>query len=188
MVNFKNKLLLKKITTMEPTRHLYRSRTNTVIAGVSGGLGKYFALDPIVIRILFLVLALFAAGGLIAYIILWIVIPLEPYDVYYNSSRYGSASPQGSGGSGAGFADRDKTNTEFENTILNPDEEMKKRDNDYKSGNEGSLIAGIILITLGGLFLAAQFIPRINFGDLWPVLLIVVGLLIIFSRSREGRR
>lgn len=175
---------------METTKHLYRSRTDNVIAGVSGGLGKYFAIDPVVVRVLFLVLTLFAAGGLIAYIILWIVVPLEPYGVYYSSRRYGHSVPPGSGGMGTEFSNSEKanTNTEFENTILNPDEEMHKRQNEHKQRNEGSLIAGIILITLGGLFLAGQFIPRINFGDLWPVLLIVVGILIIFSRSRTGER
>jgi phage shock protein C len=177
---------------METHRHLYRSRTDTVIAGVSGGLGKYLGIDPIIIRILFVVLTLVAAGGLIAYIILWIAVPLEPYNVYYNSSRYRQTTPPNpapAGTPGSGFSDNSQTaNSEFENTILNPDEEMRKKQSEHKLHNDGNLIAGIVLIALGGLFLAAQFIPRINFGDLWPVLLIVVGILIIFGGVRNSRR
>ncbi|NCA85065.1 MAG: PspC domain-containing protein [Clostridia bacterium] len=177
---------------METHRHLYRSRTDTVIAGVSGGLGKYFNVDPIIIRILFLVLTFVAAGGLIAYIILWIAVPLERYNSYYNSSRYNQTTPPNPGNPGAPdpdfAANSQKTNSEFENTILNPDEEMRKKQSERKQPTDGSLVAGIILITLGGLFLAGQFIPRINFGDLWPVMLIVVGILIIFGSTRSGRR
>ncbi|HZK08727.1 MAG TPA: PspC domain-containing protein [Bacteroidales bacterium] len=173
---------------MQTTKRLYRSRTDSVIAGVSGGLAKYLSIDPIIVRLMFVVLAIFGGGGVLIYIIAWIAVPLEPYDVYYDSSRYGRTVPPESGSAGAGFSDKEKANTEFDNTMLNPDEEMRKKQHEHKQLNEGSLIAGIILITLGGLFLASHFISRINFGDLWPVLLIVVGILIIFSRSREDKR
>lgn len=57
---------------------LYRSRTNRMIAGVAGGLGEYFGIDPTLVRLLFVVFAVFVGGGLMAYLILWIVIPEEP--------------------------------------------------------------------------------------------------------------
>ncbi len=56
-------------------RRVYLSDTNRKIAGVCGGLGEYFGIDPTVIRILW-VLSVFLDGlGLIAYIIAWIVMP-----------------------------------------------------------------------------------------------------------------
>lgn len=59
-------------------RRLVRSSSNKIIAGVCAGLADYFDLDPTVIRIIW-VLAFFCAGtGLLAYIILWIVLPLAP--------------------------------------------------------------------------------------------------------------
>jgi phage shock protein PspC (stress-responsive transcriptional regulator) len=59
-------------------RRLTRSSTDKMIAGVCGGLADYFELDPTLIRVLW-VLAFFCAGtGLLAYIILWIVLPLAP--------------------------------------------------------------------------------------------------------------
>jgi len=49
-----------------------------MLAGVCGGLGTYFNIDPVIIRLLW-VLAIFAAGtGVLAYIIAWIIIPEEP--------------------------------------------------------------------------------------------------------------
>jgi phage shock protein PspC (stress-responsive transcriptional regulator) len=57
------------------SRRLYRSTTDKKIAGVCGGLGEYFDIDPTLIRILWLILVLFAGTGLLAYIICWIVIP-----------------------------------------------------------------------------------------------------------------
>jgi phage shock protein PspC (stress-responsive transcriptional regulator) len=59
-------------------KKLYRSRKNRVIAGICGGLAEYFDVDPIIIRLITLILVLSAGAGLIAYIIAWIVVPEEP--------------------------------------------------------------------------------------------------------------
>jgi phage shock protein C len=63
---------------MEPKR-LYRSRKDRILGGVCGGMGNYFNLDPVLIRVIWVVL-LFAAGvGFLAYILSWIIIPEEPF-------------------------------------------------------------------------------------------------------------
>lgn len=49
-----------------------------MLAGVCGGLGKYFSIDPTIIRLIFVVLALMGGPGLVIYIIMWIVVPEEP--------------------------------------------------------------------------------------------------------------
>jgi phage shock protein C len=59
---------------------LNRSKKNRKIAGVCGGIAEYFDIDPIIIRLITLILVLSAGGGLIAYIIAWIVVPEEPVD------------------------------------------------------------------------------------------------------------
>ena len=62
-------------STGRQKRRLYRDPENAVIAGIAGGLGSYFNVDPLVFRILFIVL-IFAKGlGIIAYIILWVAVP-----------------------------------------------------------------------------------------------------------------
>lgn len=57
------------------TKKLYRSKKNRRIAGVCGGIGEYFNIDPTLIR-LFWILFIFVGGsGILAYIIAWIIIP-----------------------------------------------------------------------------------------------------------------
>ncbi|MEG1555835.1 MAG: PspC domain-containing protein [Bacteroidales bacterium] len=52
-----------------------RSITDRKIAGVCGGLGRYFNIDPTLIRILFLALLLLGGSGLLLYLIIWIIAP-----------------------------------------------------------------------------------------------------------------
>jgi phage shock protein C len=62
----------------EERKRLFRSRSERWLAGVCGGIGDYFNIDVTVIRILFILFALVFGSGLLFYIILWIIIPLEP--------------------------------------------------------------------------------------------------------------
>jgi len=62
----------------ETYKKLYRSRNERMIAGVCGGLGEYFSIDPTLIRLLFVFAALAGGPGLVAYIILLVVVPEEP--------------------------------------------------------------------------------------------------------------
>jgi phage shock protein PspC (stress-responsive transcriptional regulator) len=59
-------------------RRLYRSRTDKKIAGVCGGLATYFGIDPVIPRLIWVVAILAWGAGLLAYVICWIVIPMEP--------------------------------------------------------------------------------------------------------------
>ena len=60
------------------TKRLYRSRTDSMLCGVCAGLAKYFNLDPTVVRLIFVLLFVLAGQGLLIYLILWLVVPLEP--------------------------------------------------------------------------------------------------------------
>ncbi len=61
-------------------KKLYRSKRDRMIAGVCGGLGEYFEVDPNLVRLLFVFLAIFSGllPMLLFYIIAWIVVPAEP--------------------------------------------------------------------------------------------------------------
>ena len=59
------------------TRKIYRSHDDNIIAGVCGGLGAYFNIDAIILRIIFLVSIAFGGLGLLIYLICWIVIPAD---------------------------------------------------------------------------------------------------------------
>ena len=61
-------------------KKLYRSRTDRVFGGVAGGLGDYLAVDPTLIRLLFIIFALAGGPGFLAYIIMLFVVPEEPLE------------------------------------------------------------------------------------------------------------
>ena len=56
-------------------KKLVRPSSDRMIAGVCAGLGNYFGIDPTIIRILFVLFAIFVGGGILVYIILWLVMP-----------------------------------------------------------------------------------------------------------------
>jgi phage shock protein C len=58
---------------MQP--RLMRSRTEVIVAGVCGGLAEYFAIDPVIVRLIFVLVTLTSGIGLLVYPILWLVMP-----------------------------------------------------------------------------------------------------------------
>jgi len=81
-----------EVSPEEPssTRVLRRSKTDRVLAGVAGGLGRYLGVDPIILRIAFVVLTLAGLSGVLVYIIGWIAIPEEK-----EGENIGAAAPSG---------------------------------------------------------------------------------------------
>jgi phage shock protein C len=61
------------------SKRLYRSTEDKMIAGVCGGIAEYFSVDPVIIRIVFVILLLPGwLPGFIPYIIMWIIVPQKP--------------------------------------------------------------------------------------------------------------
>ena len=58
------------------TKKIYRSESDRMIAGICGGIGEYFDIDPTLVRIIFAFILL-SGSGFILYIILWVVIPSQ---------------------------------------------------------------------------------------------------------------
>jgi phage shock protein C len=59
------------------TRRITRSRSERMIAGVAGGIATYFNIDPMFIRLAFIVLALINGIGAVLYFVLWLIVPNE---------------------------------------------------------------------------------------------------------------
>ena len=59
---------------------LYRSGSERILGGVCGGLGEYLGIDPVLIRLGWVVFSLFYGAGILAYLIAWIIIPRNPKD------------------------------------------------------------------------------------------------------------
>ena len=159
---------------MEPNR-FYRSLTDRVFAGVCGGLAEYFTLDVLLIRLVFVVLAIAGGGGVLLYVVLWIVTPEKP--IILQSSQ--NSSP---------METQKNLYSETPRSPENPSSGIPPKQGYPEHKFRGNLIGGLVLITLGALFLADQLIPHIRFFDLWPIVLIIIGIgLLINSIYRKPK-
>lgn len=158
-------------------KRLYRSRDDRMIWGVCGGLAKYFDIDPTIIRLI-AVLLIFAGGaGIVAYIILAIVVPLEssearqPKDVIKENVEEMKQTATQLG---------EEIRTTLEKKEGAPEETTKTR---QRSLN----LIGIVLIVIGVFFLLVSFdlFWWFRWVYLWPLILVAVGLLIIFGTRRK---
>lgn len=155
---------------------LYRSLHGRVIGGVAGGLADFFSMDPTIVRLIFVLLTIFGGSGVLLYVILWIVIPERSNFNTYNAYTAKSTTPPvthtgDDSGIGEAYEGFDKGKPVY---MAEPDIAVKRK-------FEGSLIGGLVLILIGSFFLVERFIPNIDFGDFWPLLLVLIGLVLIFS-------
>jgi phage shock protein C len=146
-------------------KKLYRSTTDKMLGGVAGGLAEYFDIDSTLVRVLFIVVVFLGGGGIIAYIILWIVVPQKPYEIPKSFQEKSSSGDSG--------------NSEFQHSAI--DSESFNVTNsglasvETKTNNKQLWIA-IILIVIGGLLLLDNLLPRFNFNHYWPIILIGIGV------------
>ena len=155
---------------------LYRSRSDRMICGVCGGLAKYFDIDPTIVRII-AVLLVFANGlGILAYIIMAIVVPREGSKVATPKEAVEENVEDLKETAG-------KLGREIRSALT--EEEVESEAVDKVRRRRG--IVGIILIVLGIFLLAGSFnlFWWFHWGNLWPLILVAVGLLIIFSTRRR---
>lgn len=161
-------------------KRLTRNTKNAVLGGVCAGFADYFGVDPVLIRLAFILLVVLNGFGLIAYVVGWVIMP---------RAERSDASPGGSGSPATDPAGRivesvrqagEKVANGFQRL---PDEKRR-----------GSAIAGGVLIVLGTIFLLDRMSwwhwPYwARFSNLWPVILIVVGVSLIFeaARGRSGK-
>lgn len=59
------------------SKRLYRSMDNRLLAGVCSGLGEYFEIDPVIIRIIWIILII-GGYGILLYLLFWLIIPRKP--------------------------------------------------------------------------------------------------------------
>ena len=157
------------------SRRLYRSKTDRMIWGVCGGLAKYFDVDPVIIRLIFIISLFLSGAGIIAYIILAIVVPsessqaTEPGTVVKENVQEIKDTAESIGKEfQAGFS-----------------KETKENEDSYKSRNRSLFVLGILIIIIGVIFLIGNltnFWVWVRWIYVWPVLLIAVGILILLSR------
>ncbi|NUQ37888.1 MAG: PspC domain-containing protein [Caldilineales bacterium] len=143
---------------------LYRSRHDRMVAGVCGGLADFLGLDPTLIRLVFVILALANGVGFAIYLLMLIVVPENP-----DETATHLAAP----------ADSDLA------------QRIRAWSDDVGGGNlstRNAIFIGGFLIFMGLLFLLRNFdfFPWhwFTLGALWPVLLILAGLAMLWRFYR----
>ena len=159
-------------------KRLYRSRTDRMLFGVCGGLGKYLGIDPTIVRVVFVLLA-FTGFGILAYIILAIIAPVEESQ---------KKTPQG-------IVEENvteikdtatKLGSDIQNTFASKDSESKEEVDAEQMRSRNAL--GIIIIVIGVIcLLAALNVFRwFNWwGGIGAVALIGLGILMIVGMRRN---
>jgi phage shock protein C len=146
-------------------RRLYRSRTDAIIGGVAAGLAGYLNSDPALVRIVWAILVVVTGGAaLVVYIIAWIVVPEE------------AVGP-------AAEASTDPVTGE----VVTPDGDAAASTRSGAGGQAG-MVVGIGLVVVGLWFLLREYLPEIDWGLIWPLVLVGIGVLVLVTsmRRREG--
>jgi phage shock protein PspC (stress-responsive transcriptional regulator) len=139
-----------------------------MLGGVCAGLAAFFGLDPTLVRIFFVIMALGTGFGVFLYILMWIVVPAEGAPVSSADSTHGAG--------GEMVADRARGfGKEISGAFSRPNPRL-------------GAFFGAALIGLGLIWLAQSldvpWLRWLNFDILWPTLLIVGGIAVIFRRAR----
>lgn len=158
-------------------RRLYRCRENRVLAGVASGVAEFFDLDPTLVRILWF-LSIFVGGvGILLYIGMAIIVPLEP------AAAVPGETPGETAGTAAG-----ETAAAHNHAFAGPSEGHR-----HGRGGTGrvSMFLGSALILFGGLALLDIALPDLGLSwrQLWPLFIIGLGALLVFGalgRERES--
>ena len=165
---YKDGLIIKNTIMNEQVNKLYRSRTDRIFFGVCGGLAKHFNIDSTLFRILFVLLTFANGAGLILYIALAMIVPNEP-------------GPEVA-------IDRGEKIKEFADEV---GEKARKMAAEVKieNGREGDLrnILGITIVIIGLVILLQRIAPHffswLNWGLIWPMLIILFGAYLTFVKK-----
>jgi phage shock protein C len=165
-------------------RRLTRDTKNGVLGGVAAGFAKYFDVDPVLARIVFIALTALSGAGLLAYIVGWIIMPRDDRG---RDDRGAEAPPPATAGPGSSPVDRAVEKVrEAGDRLADELHRLPER------GDRGRVVAGSILIVLGTLFLLERlswwYWPHwARLANLWPVILIAVGASLILEAARGIR-
>ncbi len=148
---------------MSQAKPLYRSEKNRVVAGICGGLGDYLEIDPAIIRLIWIIFVFAGGAGFWAYIVAWIIIPEEPEYKTKEAKMSGKVKMK-------------KSEKEVASEVTQSSEKNKREKKAYW--------IGLILVILGAIFLANNFLPSLRFDRLWPLILVAFGVALLFTSKR----
>ena len=158
-------------------RRLYRCRHDQRIAGVASGIAEYFDADPTVVRILW-VLSIFLGGfGLLLYIAMAIIVPLEPAQGFIGvGSQADAPTGEPTGEPGAASTDAGWQPAQ-----------SGHRHASRRGEGRGTLLVGMALVLFGALALVDNYLPAwADHGRfLWPAFILGIGAILVISAVRR---
>jgi phage shock protein C len=169
---------------MEKQRRLYRSEKERLLGGVCGGLAEYFRTDPVLVRVIFVILSILLGVllGIVAYIVLWIIVP-----------RASSAELSAKEAVKENIEELKETATEAGKKVKEHIDEIKG--NPTEAGKEAKETArrglayflGFVLIVLGVVLFLVNFGFSwwFGFANAWPVVFIILGVLLLVYTGRD---
>jgi phage shock protein C len=156
-------------------QRLERSNTNRVIAGVCGGIADYLAVDPTLVRVVFVVLGFFGGIGLLAYIVLLILMPLPGRPAPFTTTPPPTASSTATAGTETDHVAATSAVAPVDPALRAAEAERRR------------MAVGYLLIGLGVVFLLsnAGMFRFVQWQFLWPLVLIGIGVLFLVQRVRS---
>jgi phage shock protein PspC (stress-responsive transcriptional regulator) len=168
-------------------RRLYRSADDRVLAGVAGGIAETYDFDPALVRVAWALLIIFSGGALlILYIIMALVIPLAPDSLPAEGGYWpvkptipAEAGPSGS----PGITDPALAGGPATTRWLSEREQRRMLRRERRGNGEmaGAVVFGLILILAGAFFLLRDYVPSINWSQIWPLGLIAIGAVLLLA-------
>ena len=169
-----------------------------MLAGVAGGVAETLDVDPSLVRIVWALLAIFTGGiAFIVYIVMAIVVPEAPrgFGAPWTAGSPDSgpaAAPQPNVMPGAAGPSDPTPAGQPSSSSWTSEREARRsarraRRRDSGDPGRGGLIAGLILIIIGGVFLVREFVPWFDWHLWWPVGLIALGGLLLVIALLPGR-
>jgi phage shock protein C len=176
-------------------KRLYRSKKERVIWGVAGGLAQYFELDPVLIRVAFVALIFAAGWGILIYIILAVVVPLEPLAVIGQGTAPAPPEPpkppiiaeSNAAPSHAAHltpkepAARKDMGGEATEPPTPHVEVVRDAQAEEETGQRRRTLLGVGLVLLGAIIVVANMGWWFHWDRYWPVLLIALGVCILVA-------
>ncbi len=180
-------------------KKLYRNEHDKVLGGVSTGLAAYLQIDVTIVRLLFILCTVFLFGaGLLAYVIMWIIVPanndpaarFSKFNNFYQNTP--PSDPMFSSPNAFSNPDNSGAQTKWNTQNAGPDFTMPNDPNFNampKSNDTGRTVAGLVILVLGVYFLLKQFIfipIWFSIYKLWPLIIVAIGVSLIFKNKRRN--
>ena len=155
---------------------LFRSQKDKMLGGVCGGLGQYLGIDSTFVRLFFVFLGLAGQGvGLLIYLVLWIILPVEGQETGWQPT-FGKSTESGQSGADQ-FAERARAMGDDVRSAI------------HQPHPQAGIIIGGGLILLGVMYLVENldfpWLQWFNFDYLWPLLLVIGGVVILLRNVRQ---